>query len=57
MNIYLMALLAMLLPPLAVYLNVGISRGFWINLLLTMLGFVPGVVHAFYIVTTVHRSR
>ncbi|MDG6099174.1 YqaE/Pmp3 family membrane protein [Alteromonas sp. ZYF713] len=57
MNIYLMALLAVLLPPLAVYLNAGMSRRFWINLLLTMLGFVPGAVHAFYIVITVHRNR
>ena len=40
MNIYLMTLLAVVLPPLAVYLNAGITRQFWINLLLTMLGFV-----------------
>ncbi|MEC9261584.1 MAG: YqaE/Pmp3 family membrane protein [Pseudomonadota bacterium] len=57
MNIYLMALLAVLLPPLAVYLNAGLSRQFWINLLLTMLGFVPGVVHALYVVISYHRTR
>jgi uncharacterized membrane protein YqaE (UPF0057 family) len=57
MNIYLMALLAVLLPPLAVYLNAGLTRQFWINLLLTMLGFVPGAVHAFYVVISNHRTR
>jgi len=57
MNIYLMALLAVLLPPLAVYLNAGITRKFWINLLLTMLGFVPGAMHALYTVITEHRSQ
>ncbi|MGB0215758.1 MAG: YqaE/Pmp3 family membrane protein [Alteromonas oceani] len=57
MNIYLMTLLAVLLPPLAVYLNAGITRQFWINLLFTMLGFVPGAVHALYVVISTHRTR
>jgi len=57
LNIYLMSLLAVLLPPLAVFLNAGISRRFWMNLLLTMLGFVPGAVHALYIVIAVFRRR
>ena len=57
MNIYLMALLAVVLPPLAVYLNAGITSQFWINLLLTMLGFVPGAVHALYVVISNHRTR
>ena len=50
MNIYLMALIAVLMPPLAVYLSAGITRRFWVNVLLTMLGFVPGAVHALYTV-------
>ncbi|MAJ71146.1 MAG: YqaE/Pmp3 family membrane protein [Alteromonadaceae bacterium TMED7] len=57
MNIYLMALIAVLMPPLAVYLSAGITRRFWVNVLLTMLGFVPGAVHALYTVITRHRSR
>jgi uncharacterized membrane protein YqaE (UPF0057 family) len=57
MNIYLMALLAVVLPPLAVYLNAGITSQFWINLLLTMLGFVPGAVHALCVVISNHRTQ
>ena len=45
-------LLAVLLPPLGVALEVGLTRQFWLNVLLTLLGFVPGVVHAVYIIAT-----
>ncbi len=46
-------LLTLLLPPLAVFIRVGASRTFWLNLLLTLLFYVPGVVHAF----SVRRRR
>lgn len=45
-------LLAVLLPPLGVLLEVGLGLHFWLNILLTLLGFVPGVVHAVYIIAT-----
>ncbi|KAK6014793.1 hypothetical protein OSTOST_19815, partial [Ostertagia ostertagi] len=32
--------------PLAVLLDRGCRRSFWINCLLTLLGFIPGVIHA-----------
>jgi uncharacterized membrane protein YqaE (UPF0057 family) len=35
-------LLAILLPPLGVFLTVGIGGQFWLNILLTLLGYVPG---------------
>jgi uncharacterized membrane protein YqaE (UPF0057 family) len=38
--------IAMLLPPLRVFLRIGIGKHFWINILLTILGFVPGIIHA-----------
>ena len=41
---------AMLLPPLGVFLQVGISKHFWINVLLTVLGFVPGIIHAIWVI-------
>ncbi len=41
--------LNILLPPLAVALNRGLGVDFIINLLLTMLGWLPGVIHAFYV--------
>jgi uncharacterized membrane protein YqaE (UPF0057 family) len=37
---------ALLLPPLAVFLDQGVSRNFWIDFALTCLGFVPGVIFA-----------
>jgi uncharacterized membrane protein YqaE (UPF0057 family) len=41
---------AILLPPLGVFLQVGIGKQFWINILLTLLGYIPGIVHAVWII-------
>ena len=35
-------LLAIFLPPAGVFLQVGLGKHFWINLLLTLLGWIPG---------------
>lgn len=43
---------SVLIPPLGVFLQVGLGLQFWINILLTLLGYVPGVVHAVYIIVT-----
>ena len=43
-------LLSILLPPLGVFLQVGIGAHVWINILLTILGYFPGVIHAVYII-------
>jgi uncharacterized membrane protein YqaE (UPF0057 family) len=45
-------ILSILLPPLGVFLQVGIGLQFWINILLTILGYIPGVIHALYIIVT-----
>jgi uncharacterized membrane protein YqaE (UPF0057 family) len=37
---------AILLPPLGVFLQVGLGAHFWLNILLTLLGYVPGIIHA-----------
>lgn len=43
----LLAILAILLPPLAVYLHEGTTNGtFWISVLLTLLFWIPGVIFA-----------
>jgi uncharacterized membrane protein YqaE (UPF0057 family) len=39
-------ILAIVFPPLAVLVRWGAGKKFFINLLLTMLGYFPGVVHA-----------
>lgn len=43
-------LISVLLPPLGVFLQEGIGTQFWINVLLTLLGYVPGLVHAIWII-------
>ena len=43
-------ILSILLPPLGVFLQVGIGPQFWINILLTLLGYIPGIVHAVWII-------
>lgn len=41
---------AIILPPLGVFLQVGLRGHFWLNILLTLLGFIPGVVHAVWVI-------
>ncbi|WP_185805195.1 YqaE/Pmp3 family membrane protein [Pontivivens nitratireducens] len=43
-------ILSVLLPPLGVFFQVGLGLQFWINILLTLLGYIPGVVHAIWII-------
>jgi uncharacterized membrane protein YqaE (UPF0057 family) len=42
--------IAILLPPLGVFLQVGIGVQFWINIVLTILGYIPGIVHAIWVI-------
>jgi uncharacterized membrane protein YqaE (UPF0057 family) len=48
--------LAILLPPVAVFLTVGLGMHFWINILLTILGFIPGMIHALWVILKRRRS-
>ena len=41
---------AIFLPPLGVLLQTGISKQLLINILLTLLGYIPGIVHAIWII-------
>ena len=41
---------AIILPPLGVFLQVGLGLHFGINILLTLCGFVPGIVHAIWVI-------
>ena len=43
-------IIAIFLPPLGVFLEVGLGKHFWLNILLTILGYIPGIVHAVYII-------
>lgn len=41
---------AILLPPVGVFLEVGPTGHFWLNILLTLLGYIPGLIHAVWII-------
>jgi len=43
-------ILAIILRPLGVFLQVGFGLHFWLNILLTLCGYVPGIVHAVWII-------
>lgn len=43
-------LLAVFIPPVAAFMKVGFGLHFWINLLLTLLFFFPGMIHALWLV-------
>nr|BAG54794.1 plasma membrance protein3 [Puccinellia tenuiflora] len=44
-------ILAIILPPLGVFFKHGLGIQFWICLLLTILGFIPGILYALYVIT------
>lgn len=43
-------LLSILIPPLGVFLQVGLGFHFWLNIVLTLLGYIPGLLHAIWII-------
>ncbi len=43
-------IIAIFLPPVAAFLTVGIGVHFWLNIVLTLLGFLPGMIHALWLV-------
>ncbi|KAK5961144.1 Sna4p PWA37_001674 [Arxiozyma heterogenica] len=51
-------IVAVIFPPIAVLLRSGFcSSDLLLNILLTMLGFFPGLVHAFYYITITSPLR
>jgi uncharacterized membrane protein YqaE (UPF0057 family) len=43
-------IIAILLPPLGVFLQVGFGLHFWLNIVLTLFGYIPGIIHAIWII-------
>ena len=37
---------AIFLPPLGVFLQVGIGIDFWINIVITLFGYFTGIIHS-----------
>lgn len=44
-------IVAVLLPPLAVFMRRGLKTEFWLSLILTLLAWIPGVIYAVYVVS------
>ena len=42
-------ILNILLPPLAVFMKHGLGSTFFISIILTLIGWIPGVIHAFLV--------
>lgn len=50
-------IISIILPPVGVFLKVGLGGQFWLNILLTLLGYIPGLVHAIWIIAQDNRAR
>ncbi|RZC56129.1 hypothetical protein C5167_014976 [Papaver somniferum] len=44
-------ILAIILPPLGVFLRFGLETEFWICLVLTFFGYLPGIIYAIFVLT------
>jgi uncharacterized membrane protein YqaE (UPF0057 family) len=49
-------ILAIILPPVGAFLQVGATKHFWINIVLTLLGYFPGILHAVWLVATKQKG-
>lgn len=47
---------AIFLPPVGEFLQVGLTTHFWINIVLTLLSGIPGIIHAVWLVVTQRRQ-
>ncbi|WP_072866525.1 YqaE/Pmp3 family membrane protein [Devosia limi] len=44
-------ILSVIIPPVGVFLQVGLGLQFWLNIVLTILGYFPGLIHAVWVIT------
>jgi len=42
-------ILAIIFPPLPLALKHGLNKTFWINVVLTILFYIPGLIHSLYV--------
>lgn len=43
--------ITILLPPLGVFIGKGFGWAFILNIILTLLGYIPGLIHGFWVQT------
>ncbi|KAK5575757.1 hypothetical protein RB653_006891 [Dictyostelium firmibasis] len=46
----LLLILCIFLSPLAVLIKKGCSSAFWLNVILFILGIIPGIIHGFFVI-------
>lgn len=51
MNKFVHIILALLLPPIAVFLKSGVGKDLIINIVLCLFFYVPGILHAIWLIT------
>lgn len=51
MNKTLLIILAIFLPPVAVFLKSGVGKDLIINIILCLFFYIPGIIHALWVVT------
>lgn len=51
MNKIVLIILAIFLPPVAVFLKKGAGKDLIINIILTLIMFLPGCIHALWVTT------
>ncbi|MBU3001776.1 MAG: YqaE/Pmp3 family membrane protein [Paraglaciecola sp.] len=51
MSKLILIILAIFLPPIAVFLKSGVGKDLLINILLCLLFYVPGIIHALWVCT------
>ncbi len=49
-------ILAIFLPPVGAFLQVGLTKHFFINIILTIFFYFPGTLHAVWLVVTDKKS-
>ncbi|GAA6169890.1 YqaE/Pmp3 family membrane protein [Sessilibacter corallicola] len=51
MNKTVLVILAILIPPLAVFFKSGVGKDLLINILLCFVFYIPGIIHAIWVTT------
>ena len=44
-------ILGIIVPPVGVFLATGVSSALFFNILLTLLGWIPGSIHAVWVIS------
>ncbi|MGE0086949.1 MAG: YqaE/Pmp3 family membrane protein [Desulfococcaceae bacterium] len=47
---------SVIIPPIGVFFQVGFGLHFWLNILLTLFGYLPGLVHAIWIIIVKNKQ-